>query len=149
MTELFNNPRTIALIFSLLGRGKAILEDSKISGCEVFSACSSCRQRLFNRLHSRYTCTITEEGRLWTRIDSVPKSTSTTISPTAEKSGKFGKLSPFRVGPGTTIPSGNPFVQMPDLATPTLSVPREVPFPPNETKAVKKIVIKKKSSGGK
>ena len=66
VTELFNNPRTIAPIFSLQGREKALLEDSKFSVWDVTSSCSRRLLQLFNRLNSRYTCTITEEERLWT-----------------------------------------------------------------------------------
>ena len=148
VTGLFNNPSTFAPIFSLLGRGKALLEDPDFSVWDVTSSCSGRRLRLFNRLDSRYTCTITEEERLWTCIDSVPKPVSTIVSPTVGKSGKFAKMSPFRAGPSTSVPTD----QMPDLATATLSVPRvigEIPFPPTETKFVKKISIKKKNSGGK
>ena len=148
VTGLSNNPRTIAPIFSLLGRGKALLEDPGFYVRDVTSSCSGRRLRLFNRLDSRYTCTITEEERLWTCIDSVPKSASTTVSPTVGKSGKFAKLSPIRAGPSTSVPAD----RMPDLATATLSVPRvigEIPFPPTESKFVKKITIKKKNSGGK
>ena len=151
VTGLFNNPRTIAPIFSLLGKGRALLEDTNFSVWDTTITCASRRQRLSNRLDSRYTCTVTEEERIWTSFDPSPRASGSNDSPIVEKSGKFVKLSPIRAGPSSSAHVKSPVIRTPELATATLSVPRvvnEVAFLPEEpaSSSGKKLTVKKKNS---
>ena len=57
VTGLFNNPRTIVPIFSLLGRRTALFEDTNFSVWDVTSSCPSRRHLLPNRVEARFICT--------------------------------------------------------------------------------------------
>ena len=107
---LFSNPRRVAPIFSLLGKGRKLLEDPNYSVWDVNSGCRARRRRLLNKFECRYVCTITDEEREWTTMDSDPKlASSTTVSLTSRivsgtsKSPNLSKLkfvtpTPFPVG---------------------------------------------------
>ena len=62
---LFSNPRTVAPIFSLLGKGRSLLENPDYSVWDVSSSCSSRRRRLQKKFESRFTGTVTDEERAW------------------------------------------------------------------------------------
>ena len=161
---LFSNPRTVAPIFSLLGKGRSLLENPDYSVWDVSSSYSSRRLRLQNKFESCFTCTVTDEERAWTSLDVDPKpSGSTSSSPTHRvtsstskspktplPSSKFAVPGPIPVG--LSGGSSRGFDQTLQLATATLAVPRfvsEVPFPPpDQTKSAKKLTIKKRPSPG-
>ena len=154
VSGLFSNPRTISPIFSILGKGKALLDDATFSVWDVTASCSSRRRLLYNKLESRYTCTISDEETLWTSVVLSPK---TPAPSPVFSSGKFVQPSPFP-GKGRGAGSGSkPKGSSPKLSTPTLSVPRvvtDVPFlSDSSSSGAKKLVIKgkkaKKDSGDK
>ena len=157
VSGLFSNPRTISSIFTLLGRGRALLEDASFSLWDVLPSCSSRRQRFLNRLESRYICTVSEAEKLWASIYASPKSSGSpksSSSQLASSRGKFVKPNPFPTRSSETATVETTQSACPVLSTPTLSVPRivtDIPFlflpadPPGETK---KLVVKKKKNSG-
>ena len=64
MSALFDNPRTVAPSFCLLGKGRTLLEDEDFSVWDITSSCYSRRQKLLNRVETRFNCTVTDEKRL-------------------------------------------------------------------------------------
>ena len=158
MSGLFNNPRTVGPIFSLLGKGSTLLEDEDFSVWDVTSSCLSRRQLLLNRVDARYICTVTDEERSWTSIDCNLKTLSPTTSLSESKTAscskpKFVAPGPIRTGSKSQDQGEKARVEFPSLATATLSVPRfptAVPFTPTgKNTSSKKLIVKKKDSNGK
>ena len=128
VSGLFSNPRTISPVFSLLGKGNALLSDATFSVWDVTASCSSRRRLLLNKLESRYTCTISDEEALWT---SVVVSLKTSAPGPILPSGKIVQPTPFPGRARGAESSGKPKGSSPKLSTPTFSVPRvvaDVPF---------------------
>ena len=154
VSGLFSNPRTISPVFSLLGKGNALLSDATFSVWDVTPSCSSRRRLLLNKLESRYTCTISDEEALWTSVVVSPK---TSAPGPILSSGNFVQPTPFPGRARGAESSGKPKGSSPKLSTPTLSVPRvvtDVPFlSDSSSSGAKKLVIKgkkaKKDSGDK
>ena len=155
VSGLFSNPRTISRIFTLLGRGRALLEDASFSVWGVLPSCSSRRQRFLNKLESRYICTVSEEEKLWASIHASPKCSSSPNPSSSQLPSsrlKFVKPTPFPTRSSEIVTVETTQSACPVLCTPTLSDPRVVthnPFlpaePPGETK---KLVAKKKKNSG-
>ena len=102
---MFSNPRLVAPTFSLLGKGRSLPGDPNFSVWDVSSGCRARRRRLLNKFESRYICTVTDEEREWTTMDSDHKLASfTTVSPTS------------RIVSGT---SKSPKLSEPKFVTPT------------------------------
>ena len=92
VSELYSNPRTVSSVFSLLGRGQSLLEDENFTVWDITSIYSSRRRRLSNQLDSRYTCTISDEKKLWVSLQSGPKKPDST---SVRSSPKFGVPTPI------------------------------------------------------
>ena len=155
MSGLFNNPRTVPPIFSLLGKGTTLLEDEDVSVWDVTYYCLSRRQILLNRVK---VYTVTDEERSWTSIDCSPKTPSPTTSLAETNTASCSKPnvvtpSPIRTGSKSQDQSGKTRADFPSLVTATLSVtrfPTAVPFPPTgRTLSSKKLVVKKKDTSDK
>ena len=148
VTELYANPRTASSVFSLLGRGRSLIEDERFSVWDLTSTCSSRRRRISNQLDSRYTCTISDDERSWVGLQEKSATTSPVQSPP-----KFAVPTPIQTGSGPPGNSSKNVRKSPVLGTAVLSVPRfnaDVPFLPEPRAAEsKKLVVKKKNSGGK
>ena len=149
-SELFTNPRTVSLVFSLLGREHVLFEDEHLSVWDVTSSCSSRRRRLVNQLDSRYTCTVTDEEKLWVSLQASPKSSSSNVVRTPPM---FATPTPIQVGPGPSGSAGRNPDKSPNLARPVVSMSRvvtDVSFLPDvRPSSPKKLAVKKKSSGDK
>ena len=149
-SELFTNPRTVSSVFSLLGREHVLFEDEHLSVWDVTSSCSSRRRRLVNQLDSRYTCTVTDEEKLWVSLQASPKSSSSNVVRTPPK---FATPTPIQVGPGPSGSAGRNPDKSPNLARPVVSMSRvvtDVSFLPDvRPSSPKKLAVKKKSSGDK
>ena len=146
VSGLFSNPRTVSPIFSLLGKGKSLLDDAALSVWDVTPSCTSRRRRLHNKLESRYTCTISEEEALRTSVVVSPKSSAPGPS---SSSGKFVQPTPFAVRSKEADSATNRKGSSPKISTPTLAVPRvnaDFQFlPDKKSSPVKKLVIQKKN----
>ena len=92
VSRLLSNSRTISPIFSLLGKGKNLLDDATFSVWDINSSCSSRRRQLHNKFESRYTCTISEEETLWTSVVVSPRPS---VPGPSGSSGKFVQPTPF------------------------------------------------------
>ena len=153
---LFSNPRTIFLIFTLVERVRALLEDASFSLCDVLSSCSSGRQRFVNKLLSRYICTVSEEEKLWASIHASPKSSGSPNSfgsQLASSRGNFVEPSPFPTKSSGTASAETTQTACLVLSSTQLSVSRvvtDVPFlPVVPSEGTTKLVVTKENSENK
>ena len=150
VSELYSNQRTVSSVFSLLGRGQSLLEDENFLGWDTTSTCSSRRRRLSNQLDSRYTCTVSDEEKLWVSLQRSPKkpdSTSVRSPPV------FAVPTPIQGGPNTAGTSAKNTRKSPVLGTPVASLTRhvtDIPFLPKvKQRSSQKLVVRKKKVGDK
>ena len=150
VSELYANPRTVSSVFSLLGKGRALLEDAYLSVWDLTSSCSSRRRLIFNHFDSRYTCTISDEEKSWVALHDKPQSASSSPaqSPKTPKPSKFVAPTPIQSGPEPTGATGKNTRKSPVFATSALSSPRfraDVPIlPESQPAGVKKLVVRRK-----
>ena len=150
VSELYANPRTVSSVFSLLGKGRALLEDAYLSVWVLTSSCSSRRRLIFNHFDSRYTCTISDEEKSWVALHDKPQSASSSPaqSPKTPRSSKFVAPTPIQSGPEPTGATGKNTRKSPVFATSALSSPRfraDVPIlPESQPAGVKKLVVRRK-----
>ena len=159
VSELYHthnaNPRTVSSVFSLLGKGRTLLENAYLSVWDLTSSCSSRRRRISNHFDSRYSCTISDEEKSWVALHDKPQSASSSPiqSPKTPEPSKFVAPTPIQSGPEPTGATGKITRKSPVLATSALSSPRyrvDVPIlPESRPVGVKKLVVRRKKGDKK